>query len=134
MTVDGVGLLKMMKSNFFDDGDEIVANISRVPFYKYNSHYANFINKDTQKELTIDDLLFWSFSVDKKHIIQNEDELNNNLKEYFSDSFCEIYECIGEVDLSSDTIENLQGVLKKDMKVCINNILKYLRRVSYENR
>lgn len=133
MTVDGVELLKMMKSNFFDDGDEIVANISRVPFYKYNSHYANFINKDTQKELTIEDLLFWSFSVDKKYNIQKEDELNNELKEYFSDSFSEIYECIGETDLSSDTIENLQGVLEKDMKVCIKNILNYLRRDGYEN-
>ena len=83
MTVDGVGLLKMMKNNFFDDGDEIVANISRVPFYKYNSYYANFINKDTQEELTIDDLLHWSFSIDKKSIIQEENELNNKLKEYF---------------------------------------------------
>ena len=83
MTVDGVGLLKMMKSNFFDDGDEIVANILRFPFYKYNSHYANFINKDTQEELTINDLLHWSFSIDKKSIIQEENELNNKLKEYF---------------------------------------------------
>lgn len=133
MMVNGIELLKMMKNNFFDDGDEIVAGISIFPFYKYNSHCANFINKDTKKELTIEDLLFWSFSVDKKYNIQKEDELNNELKEYFSDSFSEIYECIGETDLSSDTIENLQGVLEKDMKVCIKNILEYLRRDGYEN-
>lgn len=47
-----------------------------------------------------------------------------DLEDTFGDCFSEIYNIIGETDLSSDTIENLQGVLEKDIKMCIKYILK----------
>ena len=62
--------------------------------------------------------------------MENEKKaIREDLMDTFYDTFSEMHITIEEMDLSDATIEKLQQILKKDMNVCMQQILKnYLPR------
>lgn len=63
MIVDGVELLRMIKKNRFEDGDKIIAEITKDQEYIYSAYFRNFLNKNTGKELSVTDYIFWTFII-----------------------------------------------------------------------
>ena len=47
---------------------------------------------------------------------------NNDIKNIFGDAFSEFIEILNGVDLSEDTLDDLNGIFKKDMKIFFKNI------------
>lgn len=47
---------------------------------------------------------------------------NNDIENIFGDAFSEFIEILNEVDLSEDTLDNLNGIFEKDMKIFFRNI------------
>lgn len=41
----------------------------------------------------------------------------DDIREYFRDIFCEFINELNEVDLSEETLEHLNGIFEKDMKI-----------------
>ena len=66
MIVDGTTLLRMVKDNKFEDGDEIVAETTRDNKYVYSAYYRNFTSKNTGNQLTVQQYIFWTFDVSTK--------------------------------------------------------------------
>ena len=50
--------------------------------------------------------------------------IKEDLIDTFYDAFSEMHITIEEMDLSDTTIEKLQQILKKDMNICMQQILK----------
>lgn len=46
---------------------------------------------------------------------------NKSLEVKFADTFSEFIECLSQVDLSDDTLDNLIGIFEKDMKIFFRN-------------
>lgn len=51
--------------------------------------------------------------------LENTKQIKDKIEIIFDDCFSDIYNLIGEIDLSDASIEHLRYVLKKDMKYCI---------------
>lgn len=49
---------------------------------------------------------------------------NNDIEEWFGDIFCEFINELNETDLSEKTLDNLNGIFKKDMKIFFEKISK----------
>lgn len=50
-----------------------------------------------------------------------KDYENNSVEVYFGDAFAEFVEILNECDLSEETLDNLNGIFQKDMKVFFKN-------------
>lgn len=80
MIIDGIELLEKVKNNEFEDGDEIIAQITKDPIYVYSAYHRNFINKKTNIHLKVQDYVFWTFDIkeqNKEINIQAIGELND---------------------------------------------------------
>lgn len=66
MVVDGVKLLELVKDNKFEDGDEIIPQITTNAIYVYSAYYRNFTDKKTGNQLTVQEYVFWTFDIPEK--------------------------------------------------------------------
>lgn len=51
-----------------------------------------------------------------------EDYEPDDIREYFGDAFCEFINELNEVDLSEETLDHLNGIFEKDMKIFFEKI------------
>lgn len=49
---------------------------------------------------------------------------NNDIREWFGDIFCEFINELNETDLSEKTLDNLNGIFEKDMRIFFEKVSK----------